>query len=161
MVTPPVRSHRRTGPYSSPEHPLWFQRTRWRSRSARSRYPDIQFSVVGYCHRGSPPGLEEKIAHITFPRKISGPEVSDTRLHAVEKSVFHQILLLSLVLWMLVTGRCTIIGTTSFLSGAMWQVIMVVFKICFSIEKTYNHLPHCPSRVIYVSGGASNSEMSR
>ena len=38
----------------------------------------------------------------------------------------------------------SIIGTISFLHGAMWQVIMVVFKICFSIEKTYNHLPHCP-----------------
>jgi hypothetical protein len=37
-----------------------------------------------------------------------------------------------------------IIGTASFPLGAMWQVIMVDFKICFPIEKTYNHLPHCP-----------------
>nr|DAY88847.1 MAG TPA: hypothetical protein [Caudoviricetes sp.] len=43
----------------------------------------------------------------------------------------------------------------------MWQVIMVNFKILFPIEKTYNHLPHCPSRVIYVSGGVSNSVKRR
>ena len=45
--------------------------------------------------------------------------------------------------------------------GAMWQVIMVIFKIKYYIEIYYNHLPHCPTPVVYVSGGTSNSEMSR
>ena len=60
-----------------------------------------------------------------------------------------------------VTGCYAIIGTTSVLLGAMWQMIMVFFYREFSFENHHNYLPHCPSRVIYVSGGMSNSEMSR
>ena len=60
--------------------------------------PDVQFPVAGYHHRSSPPCLEEKVAHIPFPGKIPGPEVSDVRFRAIEKSVLHKILLLSLVL---------------------------------------------------------------
>ena len=60
--------------------------------------PDVQFPVAGYRHGRSPPCLEEEVAHIPFPGKIPGSEVSDVRFRAVEKSVLHKILLLSLVL---------------------------------------------------------------
>lgn len=97
--------------------------------------PDVQFPVAGYRHGSSPSGLEEKVARIPFPGKIPGLEVSDVRLHAVEKSVLHKNLAPFVGFGMLITGCYTIIGTTSFPHGAMWQVIMVVFKICFPIEK--------------------------
>ncbi len=97
--------------------------------------PEIQFPVAGYRHGRSPPCLEEKVAHISFPGKIPGPQVSDVRFRAVEKSVLHKNLAPFVDFGMLATGCYTIIGTTSFPHGAMWQVIMVVFKICFPIEK--------------------------
>ena len=81
--------------------------------------PDIQFPVAGYCHGSSPPCLEETVAHIPFPGKIPGSEVSDVRFGAVEKSVLHNNLAPFIGFGMLFTGCYTIIGTTSFPHGAL------------------------------------------
>ena len=67
-------------------------------RKAVLNLPDIQFPVAGYRHGRSPPCLEEKVAHISFPGKILGTVTVDARLHAIEKSVFHSDMLLSLSL---------------------------------------------------------------
>nr|DAQ25713.1 MAG TPA: hypothetical protein [Caudoviricetes sp.] len=123
--------------------------------------PDIQALVTGHHYGCATLGLEEQAALIVLLGEVLSAEIVDARLQAVKESVFHSVLLLSLILGVWVTGCYAIIGTASFPHGAMWQVIMVVFKICFPIEKTYNHLPHCPMPCDYVSGGASNSEMSR
>lgn len=75
--------------------------------------PDVQFPVAGYRHGSSPSGLEEKVVRIPFPGKIPGLEVSDVRLHAVEKSVLHKNLAPFVGFGMLVTGCYTIIGIAS------------------------------------------------
>ena len=66
--------------------------------------PDVQFPVAGHRHGSPPPGLEEKVAHIPFPEKIPGSEVSDVWLRAVEKSVLHNNLAPFVGFGMLVTG---------------------------------------------------------
>ena len=75
--------------------------------------PDVQFPVAGYRHGRSPPCLEEKVAHISFPGKIPGPQVSDVRFRAVEKSVLHKNLAPFVGFGMLATGCYTIIGIAS------------------------------------------------
>lgn len=115
--------------------------------------PDVQFPVAGQRHGSSPPCLEEKVAHIPFPGKILGPEVSDVRFGAVEKSVLHNNLAPFVGFGMLVTGCYTIIGTASFPHGAMWQVILVVFKICFLIEKPIIICHIAPNPVVMPAAG--------
>ena len=66
--------------------------------------PDVQFPVAGHRHGSPPPGLEEKVAHIPFPGKIPGSQVSDVWLRAVEKSVLHNNLAPFVGFGMLVTG---------------------------------------------------------
>ena len=97
-------------------------------RKAVLNLPDIQFPVAGYRHGRSPPGLEKKVAHIPFPGKIPGLEVSDVRLHAVEKSVLHKNLAPFGGFGMLVTGCYTIIGIAS-LQLALGQQRAILTKI--------------------------------
>ena len=100
--------------------------------------------MTGNHHGCTTLSLEEQAALIVLLGEVLGAEIVDARLQAVKESVFHGVLLLSLSLGIWVTGCYAIIGNASFPLEAMWQVIMVNFKILFLIEKTYNHLPHCP-----------------
>ena len=90
--------------------------------------PDVQFPVAGYRHGSSPSGLEEKVARIPFPGKIPGLEVSDVRLHAVEKSVLHKNLAPFVGFGMLASGCYTIIGIAS-LQLALGQQRAILTKI--------------------------------
>ena len=58
--------------------------------------------------------LEEQTALIVPLREFLWTVAVDVWLYAVEKSVFHSVLLLSFILGIWGTGRYTIIGTTSF-----------------------------------------------
>ena len=82
-------------------------------RASILHLPDVQTLVTGYHNRCAMLVLQYQTALIVLLGKVLGTVAVDARLHPVENSVFHSVLLLSLRLGV-DYGYSTIIGIVSF-----------------------------------------------